>query len=101
MGKKYSEYIRIAVTVFLLIHLVVGVSAPVINGSVVMLSFYVMSIVGMVIMQAIMLGYGLINTANEDSKKWLYISCFIPIIGAILYWGIGRNKNEFGGIHNE
>ena len=52
----------------------------------------VISLMGMFIMQIVMLRHGISNTNDRDSKKWLYISFFMPIIGSIGYLYIGRNK---------
>ena len=46
-------------------------------------------LLGMAIVQSIMLVYGIKKTNN---KKWLLIAYFIPIVGTICYFKIGRNK---------
>ena len=56
------------------------------------ISFFVAIPMAMFIVQLVMLIYGIRKIKNIDSKRWLFISCFVPIIGSMLYFCIGRNK---------
>ena len=57
--------------------------------------YFVIAVVllGMFIMQIVMLIYGVKKPTDNDSKRWLCITYFVPIIGSILYLCRSRNKN--------
>ena len=53
------------------------------------------------IIQLAMLISGIKKVKDGNGKKWLYVAYFYPFIGSTLYLCSSRNKNKFGGLHNE
>ena len=118
MRGNYNRYIRFFVTGLLFILLMVGLgfllddSIYYFGGSIYLIVFmdnlwiYIVTLtrvilISMLIMQFTMLAYGIKKAKDRDNKKWLYITCFVPIIGSILYFCIGRNKNILKGKKEE
>ena len=97
MRGVYNECIRFVATSILFIFLIalLGDFYNMIGFSFFILSISrilkVIVIMGLLTMQLVTLIYGIKKSESQSNKKWLYIACFVPIIGAIFYLSMNRN----------